>query len=200
MFWGQKRLKNASKSRFLGCFGHFGPENAVFFTTFWRFEREGIRGPLPPSTRLRWTGCCARGEYRRTQGPRQRENAWSRSLRGYVRRCPPGRFPTGRTARGFSCAAGRREVAPRTDACALVRGCVFPRLSFSPALPFRGAPFFMRIIGRGRTHPRSLSSFVHWGATARRPFSSLLPPPFHLRQGYGGHNRPPPPIKDPAAH
>ena len=51
----------------------------------------------------------------------------------------------------------------------------------------------MRFIGRGKTHPRSLALARSLEATARRPFSLIVPPPFRLRQGYGGHSRVPPP-------
>ena len=97
-----------------------------------------------------------------------------------ARRCTPVRFPAGRAARGFSCAAGRREAA------------VSPALVF-PRRPHSEAPPSERIIGRGKTHPRSVACAPSLGATARRPFSFIVPPPFRLRQGYGGHSRVLPP-------
>lgn len=57
----------------------------------------------------------------------------------------------------------------------------------------------MRIIGRGKP----ASPFTHFvrslGATARRPFSFRVPPPFRLCQGYGGHSQVPAEISPPLA-
>ena len=79
----------------------------------------------------------------------------SRTLRGWrARRCSRSRL----RGAGFG-AAGRRGAA------------VSPALVFPPAPPFRRRPLFMRIIGRGKTHPRSLTSFVHWGQPHGGQFS-----------------------------
>ena len=114
-----------------------------------------------------------------------------------ARRCSPGRFPSGRAARGFYLgAAGRRGVAPRTDAALWCGAAVSPALVFPPPLPFPGpSPVGLR----PRLRPRAASGrrpllyadhrpganpspFTRCarslGATARRPFSSLVPPPF----------------------
>ena len=89
---------------------------------------------------------------RRAQGPRQREDALSRSLRGFGRAVVP-RAASLRDARPVAFCARRGGAGLR-----------FPPPGFSPRRPpFEGAPFRVRIIGLGQTHPRSLAALVHWG-------------------------------------
>ena len=118
-----------------------------------------------------------------------------------------------RTRCHVPCGAGGRAVVPRIAAQPVVfkrggkaGGCGFPRLGFPPASPFPGpspvglrprlrpraasgrCPFRVRIIGRGKTHPRSLACARSLGATARRPFSFVVaaalrvPPPENPRR------------------
>ena len=79
----------------------------------------------------------------------------------------------------------------------------FPRLGFPPAPPFRGSPFLLRFIGRWKTHPRSLTSFVHWGQPhgghfrlwCRRPSG----PPAEISPPLTEHPRPPAVLRGPVA-
>ena len=66
-------------------------------------------------------------------------------------------------------------------------GCGFPRLGFPPGAPLSEAPpFKCGSSAGGKTHPRSVACAPSLGATARRPFSYILPPSFRHREGYGG--------------
>ena len=72
---------------------------------------------------------CARGDGARPGAAPARGRAVTSPAGLRARRCPPGRFPAGRAARGFySSAAGRRGAA------------VSPAWVFPPAPPFRRRP------------------------------------------------------------
>jgi len=144
-----------------------GNQDSTEFSTVWKNIFHGVEN-FPGRALIisrSYAPLAALAGYRRAQGPRQREDALSRSLRSYGRAvvaAPPDHAAYG----------GCRE-------CGFWRGgeaggCGFPRLGFPPGAPLSEAP--LSVCGSsagGQTHPRSLTSFVHWGQPRGGQFRSL---------------------------
>ncbi len=139
---------------FGACICHFGAENAVFRSVLGDFETEARRRPLARVGGLR-------GEW---GAPRDHANAKTRCHVPCGAAGAPW-YPLPLRGAGFSfSAAGRREAA------------VSPALVFSPVPPpFGGAPFSVRIIGRGgKPIPVRSLALPHWGQPHGGQINAIL--------------------------